>query len=85
MPTRRFYLYGARSGLLGGGLLLLNVLGEDVDDDLVVLFLLQARHDDGSNERFDALHANRESATVDRILWRGGQRTSLVQITQRRK
>lgn len=50
--------------------MLLNVLGEDVDDDLVVLFLLQARHDDGPDERFDTLHANREPATVDRILWR---------------
>jgi hypothetical protein len=48
--------------------LLLDVLGENVDDDLVVLLLLQARHDDGSDERFDALHPNGESATVDRIL-----------------
>ena len=75
------YIRG-RTGLFRrGGLLLLDVLGKDVDDDLVVLLLLQTRHDDGSDKRFDALHADWESAPVDRIL----RCTSSVQITQRRE
>lgn len=76
LPCRKIdtgFLYVPLSVLVTGRRLLeaflpLNVVGQDVNDDLVVLLLLQSGYDDRPDERLDALDADRETASVNRVL-----------------